>query len=66
MLYVEEVSREALGLVRPGETVILTVPDNTAVSLDPSKAKAQLVASTSPNKKPSWQSWFGFFFGNNT
>lgn len=71
MLYVEKVAREALGMAKPGETVILTVTDNAG---PPSPSTAVLVATkpdlkanpdplTAPTiKKPSWQNWFGFFF----
>ena len=77
MLYVEKVAREALGMAKPGETVILTVPDKAgppspASITDPAQAitKTDPNAKTTPNvltpppiKRPSWQNWFGFFFG---
>jgi cell division protein FtsB len=81
MLYVEKVAREALGMSKPGETVILTVPDKAgpaapATASNPSQFQTQPNASSvnksTPNqltssqpKKPSWQNWFGFFFNSN-
>ncbi len=64
MLYVEKVSREALGLAKPGETVVLTVPVNTSSNNDSTSPKAALQEKINPVKpRPSWQNWFGFFFG---
>ncbi len=73
MLYVEKVAREALGMSKPGETVLLTVPDKNvsgpvaATSTDPAKGKAasELGAVNpvqSAPKKPGWQNWFSLFF----
>jgi len=69
MLYVEKVAREALGLARPGETVVLPVADkNVAVSPSSPAVKAETELATPGTNtgvavKPSWQNWFSFFFG---
>lgn len=68
MLYVEKVAREALGLAKPGETVVLAVPDtNSASPSSASNPTGKDNAGATPNqptlKKPSWQNWLGFFFG---
>ena len=68
MLYVEKVAREALGLAKPGETVVLAVPDtNSASPSSASNPTGKDTAGATPNqstpKKPSWQNWLGFFFG---
>ncbi len=72
MLYVEKVAREGLGLARPGETVILTVPDKNVagpvnsqtVQTNTPNALATVAATAPAVKKPAWQNWFGFFFGS--
>lgn len=66
MLYVEKVAREALGLAKPGETVVLAVPDKGLAGPANPSTKPTTEAANSANapsgKKPSWQNWFGFFF----
>ncbi|NWJ97802.1 MAG: septum formation initiator family protein [Chloroflexi bacterium] len=66
MLYVEKVAREALGMVRPGDTVILTVPDkNPGGSASPGSPKSgSEVAQVTTHHKPSWQNWLSFFWGH--
>ncbi len=66
MLFVEAVARQALGLAKPGETVILPVqqgangdaikPGNSTVAKAPKTV-------TPPAPKSGWESWLSFFFG---
>lgn len=71
LLYVEKVAREALGLVKPGETVVLAVSDtNTASSTaGPSvanpavKSQSTLQPAGPPKPKQNWQNWLQFFTG---
>lgn len=66
LLYVEKVAREALGLVKPGETLVLPVPD-TGVAGSPAGAQSGPAMANAPptdnKKKPNWQNWLDFFFG---
>ncbi len=66
LLYVEKVAREALGLIKPGETVVLTVPDTdqpgvTAPNGTKPVGNNNVVAT--PKKKPNWRNWLDFFIG---
>jgi cell division protein FtsB len=77
MLYVEKVAREALNMVKPGETVVLAVQpegDRVAAASQPANSadanggvKAGLApGQTAPQKaKSNWQNWLAFFIGNN-
>lgn len=67
MLYVEMVAREALGMAKPGETVVLTVPDNgtadTAVSSPNAGNPGAVAPPSQAQKKPNWRNWLDFFIG---
>ena len=67
MLYVEMVAREALGMAKPGETVVLTVPDDGtsgAVASSPNSSSPGANAPPAPaQKKPNWRNWLDFFIG---
>ncbi len=70
LLYVEKVAREALNMVRPGETVVLAVQPGgrTAVSSQPadtaSPQTGAVTGQTAPQKpKSNWQNWLAFFIG---
>lgn len=64
LLYVEKVAREALGMVKPGETLVLPVAENA-----PTVAASPVVATTSgqlsekSKTRSNWQNWLQFFFG---
>lgn len=73
LVYVEKVAREALGLVKPGETVVLTVPNgeqafnNRAATPTPAtttSTSAPVATPTAANHKSNWQNWLDFFVGN--
>ena len=64
MLYVETVARQALGLAKPGETVVLPVPQGSnGTAIRP--GTSTVPAKSSPESKPKsgWESWLSFFFG---
>ena len=72
LLYVEKVAREALNMVKPGETVVLaTQPDGRAAvaPAQPGAATTDSIAppaaATSNDAKPktNWQNWLAFFVG---
>jgi hypothetical protein len=68
LLYVEKVAREALGLVKPGETLVLPVEEGVPAvvpgSSSPSSANAPPVANgQSTARKSNWQNWLQFFLG---
>ncbi|NWJ48597.1 MAG: septum formation initiator family protein [Chloroflexi bacterium] len=67
MLYVELVARQALGLARPDETVILPVQQGVnGVAIRPGQAPAGQKAPTTTleqKSKTGWDSWWSFFFG---
>jgi cell division protein FtsB len=74
MLYVEKVAREALNMVKPGETVVLAVQpegDRVAAASQPANsAEANGVKTglapgqAAPQKaKSNWQNWLAFFIG---
>ncbi len=68
LLYVEKVAREALGLVKPGETVVLTVPDKgtsgNAVSNTTNGNSVSGIVASNEKKKPNWRNWLDFFVGH--
>ena len=71
LLYVEKVAREALNMVKPGETVVLaTQPDGrpavpaakpTAPADSTAPAAGDQAAAT--KSKSNWQNWLAFFVG---
>ncbi len=66
MLYVETVARSALGLARPGETVILPVQQGTAgEAIKPGVVGKASTApkAAEPKAKSGPESWWNFFFG---
>jgi cell division protein FtsB len=73
LLYVEKVAREALNMVKPGETVVLaTQPDGRpavapAQSPAPADSTAPPAAATdgqaAAKTKSNWQNWLAFFVG---
>jgi cell division protein FtsB len=66
MLYVELVARQALGLSRPGETVVLPVQQNANPdNLKPGQLSGSAASSKTPETRPKsgWESWWKFFFG---
>lgn len=72
LLYVEKVAREALNMVKPGETVVLATQADgrPAVSAQPtapadSNAPPAASANQSAPAKPksNWQNWLAFFVG---
>lgn len=76
LLYVEKVAREALNMVKPGETVVLaSQPDGrgTAAAANQPAAPANSAAppagasasATGGDQKPktNWQNWLAFFVG---
>jgi cell division protein FtsB len=76
MLYVEKVAREALNMVKPGETVVLAVepggggnrpavaaPDANPVGAGVAKPGASSDQTATQNQKSNWQNWLAFFIG---
>lgn len=74
LLYVEKVAREALNMVKPGETVVLaTQPDGRAAAVaapatapaDSSAPPAAAASNQGPpaKTKSNWQNWLAFFVG---
>lgn len=67
MLYVEMVAREALGMAKPGETVVLTVPDDGTSGAVASSPNSSSPGANAPpvtaQKKPNWRNWLDFFIG---
>ena len=70
LLYVEKVAREALNMVKPGETVVLAVQPGgrSAVVGQPadtaSPQTGAITNQTAPQKpKSNWQNWLTFFIG---
>jgi cell division protein DivIC len=65
-LYVEKVAREALGLVKPGETLVLPVEEGTPAAAPGSAAPSSANAPPQANaaRKSNWQNWLQFFFGS--
>jgi cell division protein FtsB len=69
LLYVEKVAREALGLVKPGETAVMVVSDNRNMTSSPAigSAKSGTTGANAPpheeKKNPNWRNWWDFFIG---
>ncbi len=67
MLYVELVARQALGLARPGETVVLPVQQGSnGGAIRPGQSLESVTATKKtdpPKPKSGWESWWSFFFG---
>ncbi|MEI7555834.1 septum formation initiator family protein [Candidatus Chlorohelix sp.] len=67
MLYVELVARQALGLARPDETVILPVQQGAnGAAIRPGQAPVGQKVNAPPleqKSKTGWDSWWSFFFG---
>ncbi|HEX2912525.1 MAG TPA: septum formation initiator family protein [Chloroflexia bacterium] len=70
LLYVEKVAREALGMSKPGETVILPVPDKSTNSAESKPAATDIPTANDTShaiipaqQKPNWQSWLDLFTG---
>jgi cell division protein FtsB len=75
LLYVEKVAREALNMVKPGETVVLaSKPDGrgadpaatqpTAPAADSNAPPAAASTATGDQKpRTNWQNWLAFFVG---
>lgn len=64
LLYVEKVAREALGLVKPGETLVLPVEESGApTSAAPSGSSLTGQATSQSKQRPNWQNWLQFFLG---
>lgn len=71
-LYVEKVAREALNMVKPGETVVLAVQpggNRPAIANQPANpaeataVKTGQAATASQKPKSNWQNWLAFFIG---
>lgn len=64
-VYVEQVAREQLGLVKPGDKAIVIVAP-TAVSAPPitSAAQNQEKKRAQAIDGPMWKQWWRFFFGS--
>lgn len=71
LLYVEKVAREALNMVKPGETVVLATQQDgrpAAAATQPgapADSNAPPAAVTTGDSKPksNWQNWLAFFVG---
>lgn len=67
LLYVEKVAREALSLVKPGETVVLPQIEGASTNLNRVGAnpvlKDRASLATGTKKKSNWQNWLHFFTG---
>ncbi len=72
LLYVEKVAREALNMVKPGETVVLaTQPDgrpavapaSPAATADSTAPPAAAASDQAAATKSNWQNWLAFFVG---
>ena len=69
LLYVEKVAREALNMVKPGETVVLAVQSDgrpsvaSAVPVDTGPAPAVTSQAAAAKPKSNWQNWLSFFIG---
>lgn len=69
MLYVEKVAREALNMVKPGETVVLAAQGDgrpavaTAAPVDTGPAPAVASQAAAGKPKSNWQNWLSFFIG---
>lgn len=59
--YLEEAARRELGMVRPGDTLVVPVPVVSAATATP------VAAMTAPRAEapaqPPWQTWRDLFFG---
>ena len=59
--YLEEAARRELGMVRPGDTLVVPVPVVSAATATP------VAAMTAPRAaspaQPPWQTWRDLFFG---
>jgi cell division protein FtsB len=70
LLYVEKVAREALNMVKPGETVVLAVqpggrPAVASPPADAASPQTSAVGNQAVAQKPksNWQNWLSFFIG---
>lgn len=53
--YIEREARERLGLVKPGEVVVILPP--------PGSAEATQATTSANLPRPVWRQWLGLFFG---
>ncbi len=53
----EKMAREELGLVKPGEVAIITIPSKTEEKTD------QSLSESRKRGVPNWQRWWDIFFG---
>ena len=60
--YLEEAARRELGMVRPGDTLVVPVPVVSAATATPAAAAAAPARAAAP-AQPPWQTWRDLFFG---
>ena len=73
LLYVEKVAREALNMVKPGETVVLATQPDGRPAVAPAQPPAPADSTAPPaaatdgqsaaKTKSNWQNWLAFFVG---
>lgn len=60
--YKELAARESLGLVMPGEKVLI-LPDNSQAAIDADKERSPTVAAVPIEKTSNLEQWLNFLFG---
>lgn len=60
--YIEQIAREQLGLVKPGDTAIAVVAP-PPVERPPLTEPAPAAKPPAPDTRPVWQRWWDVFFG---
>ncbi len=60
--YKELAARESLGLVMPGEKVLI-LPDNSEAAIQADKERSRVVETVSIEKSSNMEQWLNFLFG---
>ena len=60
--YKELAARESLGLVMPGEKVLI-LPDNSAAAIQADKERSKTVETVAIDKTSNLEQWLNFLFG---
>lgn len=59
--FVEEEARNKLGLIKPGEQVVM-LPDRSTVDGQPGGEAGSQFTETKDNNLPNWKQWWRLFF----
>lgn len=60
--YVDKIAREDLGLAKPGDTVIVIIPDTENSIAQPLPVETpQILSTAEPVQMPNWQQWVELF-----